>query len=364
MVGKIYKVVYFFLGAGIVFAIVVLGLYFYTFQGDLSRDPKEWESFGALLGGVFTLCSALATIGALLFVNKENAENRSVIEQQTQALAFEQYVKHRELFIKVLTDAARDCSRDIEPYRMDELYKKIFPRNNPTRTPEYAVELRGSKGNDPGSLSDMVSAYKELGKQLESFDASCALHLLRMMDLLHIKSTESPKNGDLIFFDENTGINIYDLRSKVDEIFRLLNAVLFFTGNPGVENLDHHANSGLLKPKLIRHYAKGQDEVYAKKEGALQKKLEDIYLFFSDNEIPMGHFEETNRRIRQGFSDRGEVANLLDNVKPFIKCYQQECLKIENDKKELSDEGKGFAVSARSKLNSIIAIYQLDGALS
>lgn len=359
MFGKIYKVVFCFLGAGVVFAIVVLGLYFYTFQGDLSHNPKEWGVFGSLLGGVFTLCSALATIGALLFVNKENAENRSVINQQTQALAFEQYVKHRDLFFQIMNDTAKDCSRDIEHYRLDELYKKIFPQNNPTRIPMYAVESMGSNGGDTGSLPDMVSAYKRLGDQLTSFDPACALLLLSMMELLHIRSLEPPENGDLVYCEVNTGINVYNLGSKVDEVYRLLNAILFFTGNDEIENLRHHANSGLLKLSLIKYYARRTDNIYVRKEGGLHRVLEDVYLIFSDGAIPVGQFEETRRRIAQGFSDSSELSVLMNNIRPFIKCYQKDCRKAENNEQDSSDKDKEFVREARGGLDNIIKVYQL-----
>lgn len=209
----------------------------------------------------------------------------------------------------------------------------------------------------------MVSGYEILGKQLENFDPSCAFHLLGMMDLLHIKSTESPKNGDLVFFDENTGINIYDISGKVDEVFRLLNAILFFTGNPEVESLDHHANSGLLKPKLIRLYAKDQDELYVKKEGKLQRKLEDLYLFFSDSIIPVGYFEKTNRRIKMGFSNRDELARLLSGVRSFIDCYHGELLDAEGSGEDLSDGGAEFVKKAGEKFDGIINIYRLSESL-
>lgn len=362
MFNRLYKCIQWFLAIGIILAFCVIGAYFYKFHAEFGNLSKDWADFGSLLAGVFTLCGALATISTLLFIHKENEDNKNIVQQQVEALTFEQYLKHRDLFIKILTDTAKDCPREIELYNLDELYKKIFPDNKPTNRPCYAVETTCTKSD----LSAIVERYKTLKSKLESNDTSCAFDLVRMMEILNINSTEEPSNGDLIFAEVNTGINIYNLESKVYEIFKLMNALLYFTGNEDVKSVTHLANSGALKLSLIKKFIDtypARDTFYATKKGPWLKPLEELFLRFSQDPVFRSLFKETDIKIQLGFSGRDEIAKLLNDTDSFLQCFMQEHSEADNNRKNLSEEEETCIDVACSSIDKLNSIRQLGGSI-
>lgn len=362
MFNRLYKGIQWLLAIGVILAVFVIGSYFYNFHGGFSSSSNDWADFGSLLAGVFTFCGALATIATLLFIHKENEDNKQVIQQQSEALAFEQYLKHRELFIKILSDTAKDCPREIELYNIDELYKKIFSSNRPTSRPNYSVEIKSGATCKPGDLSDIVESYEILKRKLESNNCECAFDLLRMMGLLHINCLEEASNGDLIFNGANQGINIYSLESKTYEIFKLINSLLYFTGNDDVKSITHLANNGILRDSLIKHFSNknsSKDAFYATKEGPWLKVLEEVYIKFSDSHLFKNLFPETSMRIQIGFSGRDEVAKLLNDIESFLQCYMQEHSKAYNNRENLSKEENNCIDEARHTIDKLCSIRRL-----
>lgn len=366
MFNRLYKGIQWLLAIGVILAIFVIGAYFYNFHDGFSDSSKDWADFGSLLAGVFTFCGALATIATLLFIHKENEDNKQVIQQQAEALAFEQYLKHRELFIKMLSDIAKDCPRKIEIYNIDELYKKIFPGNKPTKRPGYSVKIKSGENCKPGDLSDIVESYNLLEEKIKYNKHECAFDLVRLMGLLHINCLEEPANGDLIFGGANQGVNIYSLQSKTDEIFRLINSLLYFTGNDDVKNINHLASSGILRETLIKHFSNKscpKDDFYAIKKGSWIKALEEVYIQFSNNPLFKTLFKETNIRIQIGFSGRDEVTKLLHDTDGFLKCYMQEHSKAYNNRENLSEEENDCIDEAHRSIDKLNSIRQLGVSL-
>jgi len=278
-----------------------------------------------------------------------------IIKQQAEALAFEQYLKHRDLFIKIMSDTVKTCPRKIEIYNVDELYKNIFPSNNPTARPSYSVEINNTQACTPRDLTSILAMYSILTDQIQSNSADCAHTLLRLMGMLKINCLDHPSNGDLIFNGNNTGINIYSIYLKTNETVKVINSILYFTGNSQVKYIDHFATSGLLTKALIEHFnnkAAPRDTFYAVKNEPWLQDLEKLYIRTYNDTDFQKIFKNTSIKLQLFFSTREKVITLSKNPDDIINCHLQEDTKIKN-KKDISQREENCIKSASNTFNNI-----------
>lgn len=125
------------LALAFVSTVVVL---YCRYLGDISSEPADWGSFGSLLSGLFTLLAVIAA-GAAFIVSKEQLSLTRVQldklvkfqEKQEEALEFERYIKHRELFFQLCLDIEKLSEGRLVFKRVEDLYRNLFPNNTPSK---------------------------------------------------------------------------------------------------------------------------------------------------------------------------------------------------------------------------------------
>ncbi|MDA5562828.1 hypothetical protein PJK54_04000 [Cobetia sp. MMG027] len=347
--------------AGIAFSLIILSCYFYIFHNGLSESSSDWANFGSLLAGAFTFCGSLATIATLLLIHEENKNNSIVIKHQSEALAFEQYLKHRELFFSLLTETAKNLASDIEIYNIDDLYRKIFPDNNPTARPVYAVELVEATKCKADDLTDIVEQYKILKSSLENHSSDSAHAALRIISMLHINCLAEPGNGDFVFGDKNLGLNVYSLENKIHEIHKILNALLYFTGNQHRDSIDHLANNTILKTSLLNDFIRTHERdciFYLHIKDKELEVLNEIYVELSNNTTAAALFKDTRYRIQTGLSSQKNINKLIKEINYFIAAYHAEYLKNHKRRNFLSKKQVLCNDKAYTLINKLDEVHQ------
>ena len=258
-------------GIGILVAVGVLWAYGY-YLGPVSRLATDWGSFGSVMSGAFTLLSSFATIGTLLFLYLQQVKSEQrqiaqdadnlvkqqkhdhVVEKQLAALTFEQYLNHRKVFIERLNEQSVLFTGDIGFADPDRVYTAMFPNNSPSNC-EYKVEVVNPVSAKPYDLTDCLAIYASISELLENYHDSDK-HLTLVEKILHLQSclgmtyVGQPKNGDIYFFNLNAGMNIYDFSKALSRIERVLNSIMFYTGNEDVTQIHHKGAGSLIRDAI------------------------------------------------------------------------------------------------------------------
>nr|WP_059391410.1 hypothetical protein [Pseudomonas toyotomiensis] len=124
-------------------------------------------------------------------------------------------------------------------------------------------------------LTDCLAIYSSIIGLLEKTnDMEKMLVLVQkifhLQGCLGIKYVGTQKDGDMLFMELNTGLNIYDIPRSLHRIERVFNSILFFTGNKDVESICNKGAGPYLRDGLYRlnnyHRAKGGVEVHYESE--------------------------------------------------------------------------------------------------
>lgn len=258
---------------GVAVAFGVLVAYWY-YLGPISREASNWGVFGSVMSGAFTLLSSVATIGTLLFLYHQQSKNEAkqadqetqnrlreqkhdlVVEKQLSALTFEQYLKHRKLFIDRLNEQSDLFNRAIRFPYPEKVYQRIFKANSPSHC-DYAVEIRSPEEAEAYDLSDCVARFTTIStlltfplneeKQLELLVSMCQLQ-----GILGMKYCADTTDGDIFFLNNATGFNIYDLAAALKRIEHVLNSILFYSGNEMLATVSYKAEGGLLRDAIYK----------------------------------------------------------------------------------------------------------------
>ncbi|MGY2290774.1 hypothetical protein ACW9H6_13165 [Pseudomonas sp. SDO528_S397] len=324
---------------GVVVAVGVLWAYGY-YLGPVSRNATDWGSFGSVMSGAFTLLSSFATIGTLLFLYlqqlkgeerqiAQDADNLAkqqkhdvVVEKQLAALTFEQYLNHRKVFIERLNEQSVFFKGDIRFADPDRVYTAMFANNSPSHC-EYKVKVDQAnvKAYD---LTDCLAIYGNISKYLENYqDKENNLILLqRMVHLqgcLGMTYVGPARNGDIYFFNFNSGINIYEFSKTLSRIERVLNNILFYTGNDKVTQIHHKGEGTLIRDAIydtLMEYHRAKDAWVIKNEIEALPYLHKIYdvsqTFFRSTVDAARVLEETFVALSILFSDHQEIEKLND----------------------------------------------------
>lgn len=325
-------------GTGVLVAIGVLWAYGY-YLGPVSRQATDWGSFGSVMAGAFTLLSSFATIGTLLFLYLQQVKNDEkqektdlqkllkekkhdeVVEKQLKALAFEQYLNHRKLFIERLNEQATYFRGEIGFPNPERVYNAVFPKNSPSHC-EYRVDLLDPKDAKAYDLTDCVAIYRSIGLLLENYSDK-EKHLTLIQQIVHIQGclgisySGQHREGDIYFVGVNAGLNIYTIEKTLIRIENVLNSILFYTGNEALPQIHHKGQSSLIRDALYDtitnyHRAKGGIEIRYTTEA-----LPFLHQLYEDSQI---HFVVTERLLEESyialvelFSSHDEMAKLNDH---------------------------------------------------
>lgn len=281
---------------GILLPIIVLWNYFDQFR-LISDTVNDWGSFGSLIGGIFTFLGAMATVATLLFLREQQKRSEEsysvqqekhdeVVKKQLAAQTFEQYYKHRKIFKERLDDLAELFNNVIVFRNLDRVYNAIFENNKPINC-EYTVMLSDVKGTKAGDLNDCIAIYDSINELLDqqNIDMQDIQFMHRVMRLqwhLGFEYIGEKKEGDIYYFEKNSGINIFNISEALSRIEIVLNSILFYSGNKELSKISHKGQGTLIRDmlyKVITQDKRVQEvcSIFAEKDSLLLK-LYDLFL--------------------------------------------------------------------------------------
>ena len=313
------------IGVGVVVAVAVLWTYGY-YLGPVSRSSTDWGSFGSVMSGAFTLLSSFATIGTLLFLYLQQLKSEQrqvaqdagnlikqqkhddVVDKQLAALTFEQYLNHRKVFIERLNEQSVFFRGDISFADPDRVYTAMFAKNSPSHC-EYKVEIGKPENARAYDLTDCLAIYASISELLENY-RDMEKHLILVQKVVHLQGclgityTGAAREGDIFFLNINAGLNIYDIPKTLLRIERVLNSILFYTGNENVAQIHHKGQSSLIRDglyKTLMEYHRAKGAVVIRHQIEALPSLHNIY------ELSQTHIIVTERVLEETFSTLAEV---------------------------------------------------------
>jgi len=316
--------------------------YFPTIMGF----REDWNVFGALLGGFGSCIGALATLSTLLFLahqnralGEQNRKQLDFIEWQITSQTFEQYVSHRSLFLERLSEIRADLDDKYAFYNGADLYSALFPENDPT-TVKFQTEV--------SPFSEAQNLLAKLGGDFERLDgflresqwdhektSKLVKTLWSIHGLLHAKWEGDDADGDVYFFNRNTGLNIYTPYDFVESMVLIYNALLRYSGNPKTY-LCSIGVTRYVREALIRYFNEtiASDPLYALKTAPKLAVLEDMLFQVGSLVREDGSWllPETYRQLSEFFFSRENVVRLQDAalVDEFVTASYAEMLFVES----------------------------------
>jgi len=298
---------------------LLFGTYAYNLR-HISSDHTAWSSFGSLLGGFFTLGGAIATIATLLFLNAQNKNHQDFIDWQKQAMSFDQYINHRKFFVERLNELQTVCNNKIRFTNPDNLYSSVFPENFPTRIDLIVIPKREDGAeNLLGDLCNRLDYIESAWERAEWDDHSVrefAYDLITVQDHLQFEWVGEDSDGDILFEERNTGLNIYSINAFCSTCSLILNSFLQYAGN---RPLDHfqRGNPRFVREAFIKSFSHPMKHSLIRAHKSIEGLSSLEYLLFHVDSIrdstthwvlPM-----TYRSLERAFSSRSEVLKLRDN---------------------------------------------------
>lgn len=319
----------------VLFAGIVFYLYAHNL-GDISHTDAAWNSFGSLLSGVFTLVGAGATIGTLLFLSKQNQDMQKVTQAQLSALNFEQYINHRRLFMDRLVELQATFENKFVFVNGERLYNKIFPNNGPTNLEFNVVPFSNDTGEN---LLGRIGAHlAQLEQMLDKSEwkgrdpLDLASLMLDVYGDLQIRWIDQACDGDIKFFEKNTGVNIYSVDEFTYRAKTIYNSLLLYTGNPQFKGFDkgnsRYVREALMNYFIDNHKLRGSVEVV--KITPDLEMIENLF-FITDSLRGADHdwiLKDTFRTLESVFISRESVMNLRDDsfIRNLGKVGCNECI--------------------------------------
>lgn len=346
-------------GIGVLVAGGVLWAYGY-YLGPVSRLATDWGSFGSVMSGAFTLLSSFATIGTLLFlylqqvkseqrqvaqdadnlVKQRNHDN--VVEKQLAALTFEQYLKHRKVFIENIDEVQGSFQTKLFFSEPEKLYRLVFPDNKP----EYcSYKLNIYEVNEKQTL---LVRFLELSNKIENYLGVHPAHtkysdllgpLIEIKNLLTLKYEDGTQEGDIIQAGVNSGINLYEIQAFISDIEKSLNSILFFSGNE-----EHVFNRRFTSIVTSYIYSGIGNQLPNKKLYEIHREIEGVDLLHELRDIACTHYDDEDFRDLVLFLDlkliaKDGVISLADSsVRKTIISKIEICLNRQNLNLQVSEK--------------------------
>ncbi|WP_456268804.1 hypothetical protein M1D97_00600 [Kushneria sp. AK178] len=270
-------------GLSLTISLTIVAVYFATMPSNLSKNSSAWGDFGSLLSGLFAFTGTFAAVATLIAIQAQFKEQQIVTAKQIESIEFDRYDKHRRIFFERLESIEKLYENEIEFYNKEELYEKIYPSNSPSRceTNVYLVDIRCSKPNGLTDINVMFSSVEKILKE-QSMDLRSIFEIINLQSSLHLENKKNHRNGDILFFDNNTGINIYSLNERLFVLCKTYNSILKFTGNSAQVSISHRAEGRIIRDKALHemHGKSGIDHpfsIYRDNDALLV--YEEAYLF-------------------------------------------------------------------------------------
>jgi hypothetical protein len=216
---------------GVFIVLFLIGLYFYSTIGVISKQQNDWAAFGSFLSGVFSFLGAIGTVGVMLLgikqfkvqqdqINAQTERQNSFEEKQeekwakeNEILNFQKYRMHVSEFNNLLEGIEKD--HHIIFKNKYGLYNQLFPNNNSYHT-SFSV------ANEQSLISFLENYLKQfytLAYRYKKLPNACdfnnmiglvgAINNALNIDFIH---SESDEKNQLICF----GINIKKIQSIID----------------------------------------------------------------------------------------------------------------------------------------------------
>jgi len=195
----------------------------------------------------------------------------------------------------------------------------MFANNSPSHC-EYKVKI-DDKNVKAYDLTDCLAIYNSINKLLEDYrDKENDLILLQKMfhlqGCLGMTYVGPARDGDIYFLHLNSGVNIYEFSKALYRIERVLNSILFFTGNENVAQIHHKGEGPLIRGAIyeaVMNYRreKGAWEIKYKTEALpyLHKVYDESQTHFIVTEIIL---EQTFLTLSKLFESHQEIEKLKD----------------------------------------------------
>lgn len=326
--------------------LIVLGTILFTAYGQMlgpvSHDHAAWSSFGSLLSGYFAAASTTVTIATLIFLVYQNNQIQTaskrqqlVTDAQLEAMRFEQYINHRRLFMDRLNELQANFDNKFIFVDGESLYNKVFPSNGPTSlsfkiTPECTENSENWLGA-VGTQLDMLDKFIDQAQWEHRKTRELTNMLIGIYGDISIRWKAEGNDGDILYFGNNTGINIYSLDEFITMVKSIYNALLLYAGNDKFPGL----NKGVMRyPKdaLIEYFIHNFEDREA--VGVLKtipglSLMERLY--FDIDKLRADNFDwllnDSYSILLETFRDKEGVAKLRNatSFEEFISCSLREC---------------------------------------
>lgn len=226
--------------------------------GNISHKPDDWGAFGSLLSGMFTYIAAVGTMGTLIFLVYQQGKNNELINRQLALQTFDEYEKHRKLFFEKLSEIESHYDNEIVFPQRERVYSSIFHMNSPSRM-QYTLSIKDDDPNArPKDLSDCLHKYNKISVMLDDYESynNCVSVIIETLDLsydLGISAAKKNVNGQILWFDMPTALNIDNIGLALERIETTLNTILFMSSNPPVKSIYAKAQSLRFRDFVIKH---------------------------------------------------------------------------------------------------------------
>lgn len=213
---------------GVATPIVVLVRYWINL-GPVSHEPQDWSAFGSVMAGSFTFLAAVSTTATLLILIKQKSDSDKVVADQLAALRFEQYVKHRSLFMERLDALELRFNKKFLFLERDHLYRRLFPTNS-------AASMSYSAGHTliefVEGLDDVWEAVSTLPREpsIEKAEEVCRA-LLSLFHKLGVEWQGSGEEGDVSLRGNYVGLNLFAIPSGLSRVDYILESLVHFGGD-------------------------------------------------------------------------------------------------------------------------------------
>ena len=258
------KRIWIWLGIAVAFFVLFLlpaAVTFWLYRenlGNISHKPDDWGAFGSLLSGIFTYIAAVGTMGTLIFLVYQQGKNNELINRQLALQTFEEYERHRKLFFEKLSEIESHYDNEIVFPQRERVYSSIFHMNSPS-TMQYALNINEDNPNArPKDLIDCLHKYDKISEMLDDYQTfnNCISVIIETLDLsydLGISAAKKNVEGQILWFDMPTALNINNIGLALERIERTLNTILFMSSNQPVKSIYHKAQSLLFRDYVLQH---------------------------------------------------------------------------------------------------------------
>lgn len=229
-----------YVGIG-VFAVILIAyaIKFRAFNDGvkaISNLPNDWSAFGSLLSGSSSLLGAVGTVGVMLLGIKQFKIQQQQIKEQKdrqdklerkqseiwrlESNLLEQQIKKIDFenFKNNLKSIEEFSSNKYEFNNINYLYNNLNTKEKKQYINDYLIEVLNSfnektKNDENSTITATVKIdeLKWLFKNLSS--------------VLNFSYTSSPITGDILYHDDNIGINIIKTECSINHLNDLLLAL-------------------------------------------------------------------------------------------------------------------------------------------